>query len=167
MLVEIALHKRDLVEAEAYCEEAIELSRKIQNRSEEAATLYYFANIHRKQDRLDEAISAANQSLDYFQQMGNLRYQGILQLELARIYRYSENYKLAMAACEKSARIFNDLGDNIALVQILILWGDCYQLLEEMENALQKWNAAKDLAIYLSNSTLVQMIKSRFEGTVL
>ena len=164
LLTEIEIKRANISMAAQYCQEAYELSQKIQNKGEMAATLYYFSSIYRQQGNLDKAMKSAAQSLELFTQMGNLRFQSYLYFGLANIQRESGNLDGAIEACRQSVAIADSFDDKTFLVRIYIFWGDCLQVKGELNTAVKTWSKAKELAFALSNAKFIKELKSRIES---
>ena len=164
LLAEIEISQSNPTKAEKLCLEALKISQKIQSKGEEAALLYYFSNIYRQQGKLNLAFQKAEQSLSLFIQMGNLRFQGFLHHEIAKIHRSRDEYKKAIDACQKGGVLFDMLGDKISLVHNYIFWGDCLNIIGKLDTAFDIWTRAKEIAIVLSNDHYILEIKSRLDN---
>ncbi|MEM7118250.1 MAG: tetratricopeptide repeat protein [Chloroflexota bacterium] len=163
-LAELELGKKNYIRGEQFCRTAYDLSEQTGNRGELAATLYLFTAVYRLQKQYDKAKAYAEQGLELFEQMGNLRFQGLILLELGNTLHEADELENALSVCQKSLKIFTSLDDKVCIFLTRLLWGDCLQLQEHPDEARNQWYFALELAEQLSSSLFLQKVSDRLNA---
>lgn len=163
-LAELALMHQDYHRGEQYCRAAYDLSEETGNRGELAATLYLFTIVYQRQGELQKSQAHAEQGIELFQQMGNLRFQGLTLYQLGQTLKAMEQIEMALSVCQKSLKIFDALPDKLGVALNHLLWGDCLVLQEQQNEALLQWQQAKRIAKTVPNARLMQQIEARLDS---
>lgn len=97
--------------AEASLREAAGVSQTLQDMGEYAAVLFDQIVLSRRQGQLDLALQYGEECLKLFRQLGSLRWEGLVQMQLAILHQGKQEWERAASLFRECTRLFEEVGD--------------------------------------------------------
>jgi predicted ATPase/DNA-binding SARP family transcriptional activator len=143
-LARLKSRDRELASAEQDLSEATAISRDLHDLGEHAAVLFDRVVLYRRQGRLEAALACGVEALKQFKTFGSLRWEGLVQTQLAIVHQARHEYDQALVLFTSALQIFEELGDRYEqaygqfyLFRLHAVGGNTAQSLHAREQALQ------------------------------
>jgi tetratricopeptide (TPR) repeat protein len=91
--------------------EAANVSRKLQDIGEYAAVLFDRTVLCKRQNQVDAGLQYGYECLNSVQQLGSLRWEGLIKTQLAILHQSQQNHQQALLLLCDGLQIFVELGD--------------------------------------------------------
>ena len=142
-------------EAEDLLAEAGRVCDAVQDRGEYAAVLYERMVLDKRRGQAEKALRAGLEALALFVELGSLRWQGLVQVQVALLHQAQGAHAQALALLQESLLIFDEVGDRIEEAYthyyLYRLHGEMGQEIEGQSAAAQARRLNRSLGIaYLS-----------------
>ena len=157
----IAYQDKAIDQAKLYAEDALKLSRSMSNPPEEMASLYSLCVIYRALSKMDQSRLFALEALKLARMTGNLRYEGMIQLEISEDHLKGSKPNLARPIIEKNLDLFEKLEDRLNYGFSLRQMGDVFFQLGQSEISKKYWNEARSIALFLNSNQLHSQLDER------
>ena len=133
-------------EAKEYLAEAKSISLEQQDIGEYAAVLYEFMIMHKRKHEFDQALQIGFECLDYFFQLGSLRWQALVKVQLGLLYKAKTQPHLTIPLILDGLQIFIELGDLFEQAHSQYILYELYAEIEDVEQSKIAKQHAKRLA---------------------
>ncbi|MBE2220824.1 MAG: tetratricopeptide repeat protein [Anaerolineae bacterium] len=137
-----------------YLQEAIELSKELNRRSEEANLLSHKGNIMALKGDYQQAHLLYNQSIQIFERLEDRANYASALAKQATVYDLQGNPKEGLAMLEKASEVSHALGDKRALIQINLSLSSAYHKSRKWLSGVSAAQLAYELAKNLGDSQL-------------
>ncbi|MEM9674805.1 MAG: tetratricopeptide repeat-containing sensor histidine kinase [Bacteroidota bacterium] len=129
----------------AYSKEALQISRRLQNPSWQAAALLNIGQAYEKLGDIEKAQIALLNSLALYTEEG--RREGIASayLALSNVYTQQDNYSKALEYNEQAITLLREKGDSIRLGTALLTISEVYEGLEQYDLSAMSLEEARTL----------------------
>lgn len=154
---------RDLAQAEAYCQTALQLSQTFGEKVEIALTLDLLSDIAMQRQELTLAQNYAQQSLSLLQEVGDRRSQAMLLHQLSRIYSRSGEHALALQHSLNSLELCRSLGDQLGMTYVLEYAGKLAATLNQKTRSHELWHEGLQIATKLGLEALILEFKTNLQ----
>ena len=155
--------ENQLDEAIKFVVEAINLSKKTNNRSELAASKFLLSSIYRKRGEYEKFYPIANETVENFKTIGNKRFEaatqrqiGLCQLQTNELARAEESFKQTLS-------LFREIEERYGYGLSLIDLGDVYDKKNLVEKSRLHWEEALELGLFLDHAVLKSEAQKRLE----
>ncbi|HET8844687.1 MAG TPA: tetratricopeptide repeat protein [Ktedonobacteraceae bacterium] len=116
---ELACRQNDLVNAQAWAEEALRLSQQLDEKETMSKAYVALANIAMQQEKNQLVSAFLEESLKLRQALGDARGMASLLNNLGNVARKEGNFERAALLHERSLTYFRQLGDEVATAAVL------------------------------------------------
>ena len=144
-----------------YAEESLALAHRLDDLGEIAMAKKGLAAVCRVLGRLEEANALAAASYTALEKMGDRQSMTAVRFLQCLIKRSEGNYGEAMLLVKECLSEFASFKDELHVAYCLTHQGDFYQFSGDKQTAVQKWQAALQLAQKLDNAELAGKINGR------
>ncbi|MEZ4512084.1 MAG: BTAD domain-containing putative transcriptional regulator [Chloroflexota bacterium] len=97
--------------AENHLAEALGISRAQQDIGEQAAVLFEQMVLCRRQNQWEAGLKHGYEALDLFQRLGSLRWEALVQAQLALLHQARHDFPQALLFFQAGLKIFEEVGD--------------------------------------------------------
>jgi len=91
--------------------------------------------VHRLRNELDKAVAEYEKADQYFEDAGNVNYEGAVSLNLAHVFLQKDDYLNAHVRAQRAVSIFQSLGDKLHCAQAWDEIARIYLAENKLENA--------------------------------
>lgn len=154
LLIDNALILREHGQAEAFCQQAVQLASQHNYQSELAEAYFHYAAVCHRLEQFDQAWAYAEQARHLFERMGNRAWLAHVLYELSMIKRIVADNATAIAIGHESLRIMTELQDDYNQVMCLDHVGELYRRVGDNDTAQRLWEAAATLAVQIHHPYL-------------
>ncbi|MFK7801924.1 MAG: hypothetical protein AB8G95_09850, partial [Anaerolineae bacterium] len=157
----IAYREKAYKESENHAINALSIAEAFNSSGEVMASLYLLLAIYGALDQYESAKKAAIRALHVAQQIGNGRYEGMIQHEFSAILIKSGDLNRAKEITEKNLKIFEHIEDRRNYGFALRQMGDIYAELKNHEMSQKHWQMAQAVAKHTQNDVLLLQMLER------
>jgi tetratricopeptide (TPR) repeat protein len=162
LLVFIMIGLKQNEVAQQYARESLALAEALDDLGEIAMAKSGVASTCRILGEMEEANRLATESYAALERMGDRRSMTAVHFLQCLIKRSEEKYDEALLLAEECLDEFIRLKDDLHVAYCLVHQGDFYKIFGDRETAVQKWQAALEIAYKLNNQDMVEKINGRF-----
>ncbi|MEO6302829.1 MAG: tetratricopeptide repeat protein [Bacteroidia bacterium] len=139
------INLEDQKAAEFYIKEMEDISKQL-NEAEYTASLHMVkANYLRWQKKFAQASTEVDKGLAIVDTINSLRYYGVLLGQKAECYEKLQNYKMAIALCEKALVVSRKAGDKSEITSIYKGFSEAYKGMNDYKKAFEYQEKATEL----------------------
>ncbi len=161
LLVFIMIGLKQNEVAQQYAEEALALAEVLDDLGEIAMAKRGLAATCRILGRLEEANRLAEESYASLERMGDRQAMTAVRFLQCLIKRSEEKYEEALLLAEECHDEFTRLQDHLHVAYCLVHQGDFHHIFGARETAVQKWQAALEIAKKLADQEMIDKINGR------
>ena len=163
-LATIEISNRNLIEAQKYAQDAIQLGEKQNNRAQVGAASRLLIIVYRKQEEYQKAQALAEDTVKLFRQLGNKRYEGMILDELGQIYFQIGQYSHAKEMIQQALDIYRQIEDRLGYGYDLCDLGAIHFALGEKDQAETAWQEAKQISEFLNHAALKSYLQEQLSA---
>jgi tetratricopeptide (TPR) repeat protein len=131
----LSAHTNDYNKALSYLEQSLAISRQIDDKEGEGATLANIGNVFYAQGDYETALTHLKQSLAIMQQISNKAGESVTLNNISQIYQAQGDYEMALSYLKQSLAISQKIGDKYGALTLNNIAG-IYQVQGDYEVAL-------------------------------